>query len=78
MKYNYYQIPVGYYDTLHNKSSGVQSKWHWLKFLKFNNSLLPSDKHLDVGCGPGTFIGNYSYGNSFGVDIALPQIEYAQ
>ena len=78
MKYNYSQIPVGYYDTLHNKRSGVQSKWHWLKFLKFHNSLLPSDKHLDVGCGPGTFIGNYSYGNSFGVDIALPQIKYAQ
>ena len=78
MKYNYSQIPVGYYDLLHNKSNGVQSKWHCLKFLKFKNSLLPSEKHLDIGCGPGTFIGNYTYGNSFGVDIALPQIKFAQ
>jgi len=78
MKYNYSQIPVGYYDTLHNKRSGLQSKWHWLKFLKFKDSLRPGDLHLDIGCGPGTFIGNYSFGNSTGVDIALTQIKYAK
>jgi len=78
MKFNYSSIPVGYYDSVFDMKRGIQSKWHWLKFLKFKKFLLPKDQHLDIGCGPGTFIGNYSYGNSTGIDIANSQITYAK
>jgi 2-polyprenyl-3-methyl-5-hydroxy-6-metoxy-1,4-benzoquinol methylase len=37
------------------------------------------DSHLDIGCGPGTFIGTLeSAALSIGVDIAAEQIAYAQ
>ena len=40
--------------------------------------LKPDINHLDYACGPGTFIGIYSFGNSLGVDISEKQIDYAK
>ena len=35
-------------------------------------------KVLDIGCGPGTFIGNYLDGvDCLGIDFSAPQIDYA-
>ena len=37
------------------------------------------DRHLDIGCGPGTFIGTLDdEARSIGVDLAEPQIQYAR
>ena len=37
------------------------------------------DRHLDIGCGPGTFIGTLDdKARSIGVDLAEPQIQYAR
>ena len=62
-----------YYDDIFHLNRGVQSKWHHLKFARFNKEIPVNSIHLDVGCGPGTFIGtlkNKCF--STGVDI-LPE-----
>lgn len=77
--FDYDQIPVGYYDAVYHRNRGVQSKWHHMKFDRFRRRLRGHERHLDIGCGPGTFIG--TLGNehtSTGVDIAAEQIAFAQ
>ncbi|MGZ0656802.1 class I SAM-dependent methyltransferase [Coraliomargarita sp. W4R53] len=76
--FDYDSIPVGYYDSIYHKRSGVQSKWHHLKFEFFLDQLRKEDRVLDIGCGPGTFLGNYTCEQSaVGVDISKQQIDYA-
>lgn len=77
--YDYNDIPVGYYDHIYNRRRGVQSKWHHLKFARFAAAMAGYRRHLDIGCGPGTFIGALPDGvhESVGVDIAPAQIGYA-
>ena len=76
--YDYQSIPIGYYDEVYHKASGVQSKWHHLKFKRIAQEIQGFEKHLDIGCGPGTFIGSLKPGHhSLGVDIAINQITYA-
>ena len=76
--FNYDSIPSGYYDTIYKKNEGVQSKWHTLKFRFFQQHILATDKLLDIGCGPGTFLGNFSqYDSAVGIDISEAQIDYA-
>jgi len=76
--FNYDSIPSGYYDTIYKKNEGVQSKWHILKFRFFQQHILATDKLLDIGCGPGTFLGNFSqYDSAVGIDISEAQIDYA-
>lgn len=78
-KYDYDSIPVGYYDAVYRRNSGVQSKWHHLKFADFRKDLAGLRRHLDVGCGPGTFIGSLeSEHHSTGIDIGAAQIAYAR
>ena len=78
-KYDYSAIKIGYYDQVHNRSSGVQSRWHQYKFASVINRLPLSGTHLDIGCGPGTLIGTIKHQDlqSTGIDISSPQIEYA-
>jgi 2-polyprenyl-3-methyl-5-hydroxy-6-metoxy-1,4-benzoquinol methylase len=72
-------IEWGYYDRVFRRSAGVQSKWHHLKFARIRSEMSNYDTHLDIGCGPGTFIGTLkSPALSIGVDIAENQIAYAQ
>jgi len=75
----YDAIEPGYYDAVYHRRSGIQSKWHHLKFARVRSEMGPFRRHLDVACGPGTFIGGLSgQAMSVGVDIAAPQVAYAE
>ena len=77
--FDYDSIPIGYYDNIYKLNTGMQSKWHHLKFRKVLSEFPVSCSHLDVACGPGTFIGNLPATiTSIGVDIAANQINYAK
>lgn len=72
------EIPAGFYDRVYRQRDGVRYCWHDLKFRAVQACLARVGRVLDVGCGPGTFIGNYLQGTeSFGLDISAAQIEYA-
>jgi ubiquinone/menaquinone biosynthesis C-methylase UbiE len=76
--FDYESIEVGYYDSVFHRNKGMQSKWHQLKFDRIRRELGAPQKHLDIACGPGTFIGSLQQQtSSVGVDIAANQIEYA-
>lgn len=77
--FDYDSIPVGYYDAVCMRNRGSQSKWHHLKFARFRREMMGFERRLDIGCGPGTFIGSLEPARlSIGVDIAEPQIMYAR
>jgi len=77
-KFDYSDIPAGYYDQIFSRRAGMQSKWHHLKFAIFAPQLVGRLRHLDIGCGPGTFLGLLPDDrSSIGVDIAEEQIAYA-
>ncbi len=76
--FEYDSIDAGYYDRVFHRGQGVQSKWHHLKFALIRDRLGKGPRHLDIGCGPGTFIGTLDGSRlSVGVDIAPKQIAYA-
>lgn len=77
--YNYEEgIPAGYYDEIYRAGSGIQYWWHHLKFSAVENAVPAVDRWLDIGCGPGTFLGNFNVGkDSIGLDLSAPQIDYA-
>ena len=72
----------GYYDKVLKKglkkNRGLQAAWHHTIFLKSAEEISIDDFHLDIACGPGTFIGNYINAKSTGVDIVEKQIQYAK
>ena len=77
--FDYETIPDGYYDAVYRRSRGIQSKWHHLKFRRVVEEMQGHQRHLDVGCGPGTLIG--SLGDRFistGIDVSTNQIDYAR
>jgi len=79
VSYNYDAIGPGYYDEVFRRNAGIQSKWHHLKFAHVRRQF-PADArdHLDIGCGPGTFIGTLpSSLHCVGTDLAQAQIDYA-
>ncbi len=75
------RIDAGYYDQIleegFNRGRGIQPNWHHSTFTFVKKFIKREDIHLDFACGPGTFIGKYSAGESIGVDISKKQIEYA-
>ena len=77
--FDYESIPAGYYDHVFKRGSGIQSKWHHLKFRRVIEELRGARRVLDVGCGPGTLLGMLGpeY-ESVGVDLSQRQIEYAR
>lgn len=80
LKYDYETIPIGYYDKIFCKQKGVQSCWHYLKFFGVKKRIPPETQTLlDVGCGPGTFLGNFMDDSiqAVGFDISSSQISYA-
>jgi 2-polyprenyl-3-methyl-5-hydroxy-6-metoxy-1,4-benzoquinol methylase len=71
-------IPAGFYDEIHQRRTGVRFFWHDLKFRAVAARLDGVGKVLDIGCGPGTFIGNYLGGvECLGIDFSAPQVDYA-
>ena len=77
--FDYENIPIGYYDGVYRKGRGVQCQWHRMKFHSLHQFFEGQEKHLDIGCGPGTFIGSLpAHIDSIGIDVAQPQIEYAR
>ena len=77
--FDYENIPIGYYDGVYRKGRGVQCQWHRMKFHSLHEFFEGQEKHLDIGCGPGTFIGSLpAHIDSIGIDIAQPQIDYAR
>ena len=71
-------IPAGFYDEIYRRKAGVRYSWHDLKFRAVAAHLPRAKRLLDIGCGPGTFIGNYLDGTeALGIDASAPQIEYA-
>ncbi|MBM3647487.1 MAG: class I SAM-dependent methyltransferase [Alphaproteobacteria bacterium] len=76
--YDYEQIPPGFYDEIHQRKAGVRYAWHDLKFRAVAARIGRPRRLLDVGCGPGTFIGNYLDGvDCLGVDFSAAQVGYA-
>ena len=76
--YNYEHLNSGYYDIVYKKKGGIQSAWHKLKFNFVKKQINPKGVHLDVGCGPGTFIGMFKSKACKGLDISKRQINYAK
>ena len=78
-QFDYTKISVGYYDKVYQRQGGVQSRWHHQKFEFLRRYLPKTGKLLDIGCGPGTFIGTLSNTglDCTGIDIAPDQIDYA-
>jgi 2-polyprenyl-3-methyl-5-hydroxy-6-metoxy-1,4-benzoquinol methylase len=77
--YDYEQeIPAGFYDEIYRRRAGVRYCWHDLKFRAVASHLSGAEKVLDVGCGPGTFVGNYLGSvQGLGIDFSASQIQYA-
>jgi ubiquinone/menaquinone biosynthesis C-methylase UbiE len=77
--FDYDSLPIGYYDEIFHRCRGVQSKWHHLKFARVRDLMGKPERHLDIGCGPGTFIGTLTGEfSSTGIDIAESQLDYAR
>lgn len=93
--FNYDQIPAGYYDQVAKSGKGIQKYWHRFKFqflidriekiykksLSQEKGTNQSLKVVDLGCGPGTFLGllrNQIPIDGIGIDIAPAQIKYAR
>jgi len=77
--FDYETIPSGYYDAVFRRGRGIQSKWHHLKFRRVIEEIEGYERHLDVGCGPGTLIGLLDERFvSTGIDISTTAIDYAR
>ena len=80
--FEYESLPLGYYDKIFSEglkvNKGIQFSWHYLKFKTVKEHFPEYDSHLDIACGPGTFIGNFLDNKSVGLDISKNQIQYAK
>ena len=80
-QYDYSQIEAGYYDKVYRRGKGIQSRWHHHKFEMLSRAMPNIGKVLDIGCGPGTFMGNLKKEKKdlecIGIDFSPQQIDYA-
>jgi 2-polyprenyl-3-methyl-5-hydroxy-6-metoxy-1,4-benzoquinol methylase len=77
----YDAISPGYYDLVYQRGQGVQWFWHHHRFGVVTEGLPDRPEGIiDLGCGPGTFLGNLQkpFAKALGIDLAGPQIAYAQ
>jgi len=76
----YDDIAAGYYDRVYARGKGIQWFWHHYRFNAVAALIPPSGTSiLDIGCGPGTFLGQFvkRYAQRVGIDLAAPQIAFA-
>lgn len=80
MSFDYDQIPGGYYDQIYRNNRGIQGRWHNEKFAWVRNALPPFRRLVDIGCGPGTFLGSLGIitSEAVGIDSTESQLTYAQ
>lgn len=67
--------------AIQRRGRGAQWYWHHHRFATVERLLpQPCDRLLDLGCGPGTFLGTRSdrFRSGLGIDLAGPQIDYAK
>ena len=76
--FRYDDIKEGYYDDIYNKKKGIRSAWHHAKFDFVKSNINKKNIHLDIGCGPGTFVSTLNNKKSYGVDISNNQIIFAK
>ncbi len=81
--FDYASIPPGYYDEIMGTGHPVQRAWHREKFARVRAELAlgQGESLLDIGCGPGTFLGGFDpqcHGTLAGIDVAADQIDYAR
>ena len=76
-KFDYEEIDVGFYDHIYQKSEGVRSAWHHIKFNFVKEKIDKQNHHLDIGCGSGTFLSILNNKFSAGIDVSEKQINYA-
>lgn len=77
---SYHEIEPGYYDRVYARGRGMQAFWHRVRFEQVEAALPAGlESVLDLGCGPGTFLGRLHPApkRSLGLDIAPAQIAYA-
>ena len=77
IKYYNNSVNSGYYDIIFKREKGIQSAWHHIKFNFIKNKVTDTKAHLDIGCGPGTFLGILKK-KAIGIDVAHNQVKYAK
>jgi len=82
VKFNYDQIPEGYYDKIAARARGMRSFWHRQKFTRVADCIPEgSQSILDIGCFAGTFLGMLPKDKvrfQVGVDILQKQVNFAR
>src|SRR4029450_4424159 len=69
----YDAIAPGYYDAVYARGRGSQWFWHHYRFDAVAKRLPPEvESIVDLGCGPGTFLGHFACRarRALGIDIA--------
>jgi 2-polyprenyl-3-methyl-5-hydroxy-6-metoxy-1,4-benzoquinol methylase len=81
-RYNYNDIPLGFYDEIAHRRKGIRSFWHNHKFKRVIDNFENDKKSiLDIGCFSGTFLSMIPqevFQEQLGVDILKEQIDFAQ
>jgi 2-polyprenyl-3-methyl-5-hydroxy-6-metoxy-1,4-benzoquinol methylase len=81
-KFDYSQIPEGYYQDVAEHGSPVRRAWHLQKFERVLACLpkTPGQSILDIGCFAGTFLAllpEEIFCTQLGVDVIEKQVAYA-
>jgi 2-polyprenyl-3-methyl-5-hydroxy-6-metoxy-1,4-benzoquinol methylase len=82
-RYNYDQIPLGFYDQVLRGGNPVRRLWHLSKFERVLDCLPKRGYRslLDIGCFSGSFLSlvpQEQFPRQLGIDILPEQIDYAR
>lgn len=82
-RYNYEQIPLGFYDQILRGGNPIRRLWHLSKFERVLDCLPKRGYRslLDVGCFSGSFLSlvtQEQFPRQLGIDILPEQVSYAR